>query len=123
VTWIAEEAIVFLYPDGRRVDGRIAIGLPTMVDDHEARCELALEPLDPRIRGYSGEGKLQALVSALRIAGTLIDAFLKEGGRLLCPGDDPEDPEGDVDFAIEAVLGPLLAPPAGRRDAGSPDRG
>jgi hypothetical protein len=112
MTWIAEEAIIFVYPDGRRVDGRIAIGLPTMVDEHEAKCELAIEPLDPKVRGYSGGGKLQALVSALQIAGTLIDAFLKEGGRLLCPGD-PEDPD-DEDFAIEAILGPLLAPPGGR---------
>jgi hypothetical protein len=109
VTWIAEEAIVFVYPDGRRVDGRIAIGLPTMVDEHEARCELAVEPLDPKVRAYSGEGKLQALVSALRIAGALIDAFIKDGGRLLCPGG------GQEDFAIEALLGPLLAPPPARR--------
>jgi hypothetical protein len=112
VTWIAEEAIVFVYPDGRRVDGRIAIGLPTMVGEHEARCDLAVEPLDPKVRAYSGGGKLQALVSALRIAGTLIDAFLKNGGRLLYPaGQDDVDDQEDVDFAIEAVLGPLLAPP------------
>jgi hypothetical protein len=107
MTWIAEEAIVFVYPDGRRVDGRIAIGLPTMVDEHEARCELTVEPLDPKVRACSGEGKLQALVSALRIVGMLVDAFLKEGGRLLYPGGGQED----VDFAIDAVLGPLLAPP------------
>lgn len=112
MTWIAEEAIVFVYPDGRRVVGRIAIGLPTMLGEHEAKCELALEPLDPRVREYSGGGKLQALVSALQIAGTLIDAFLKDGGRLLYP-IDPGDPE-DVEFAIEVVLGPLLAPPGGR---------
>jgi hypothetical protein len=104
MTWIAEEPITFVYPDGRRVDGRIAIGLPTMVDEHEGRCELGVEPLDPRVRGYSGEGKLQALVAALRIAGTLIDAFIKKGGRLVEPGTDE-------DVAIDAVLGPLLAPP------------
>jgi hypothetical protein len=39
VTWIAEEPITFVYPDGRRVDGRIAIGLPTMVDEHPVQPE------------------------------------------------------------------------------------
>ena len=113
MTWIAEEPITFVYPDGRRVDGRIAIGLPTKVDDYEYRCELGVEPLDPKVRGYSGAGKLQALVFALQIAGTLIDAFIKQGGRLVRPGtDEPDEPDDELD--IETILGPLLAPPRPR---------
>lgn len=97
---------MFLAPDGRRLPGRIAIGLPKTVDDH-GWCDLALEPLIPGVRHTFGEGKLQALVAALRLVGSQIDDFLRRGGRLLEPGsaDDP-----DTDFAIDAVLGPLLGP-------------
>jgi hypothetical protein len=109
VTWIAEERIVFVDRGGRRTSGRIAIGMPRIEDDH-ARCAVALEPLLPGTRSTHSESTLQALVMALRLVGSQIDTFLKSGGRILCPDTgEPGDTE-DVDFAIEAVLGPLLAP-------------
>jgi len=40
-TWIAEEAVVFLYSDGRRVPGTVAVSLPMQVDDIESYCLVA----------------------------------------------------------------------------------
>jgi hypothetical protein len=41
--WIASEDVVFLYANGRRVPGRIAVGLPVQIDATEASCMIALD--------------------------------------------------------------------------------
>lgn len=46
-TWIAEEQVVFVHPDGRRERGRIAIAMPVQVDQNEAKCAVALDGFDP----------------------------------------------------------------------------
>ncbi|HUQ08035.1 MAG TPA: hypothetical protein VM261_36320 [Kofleriaceae bacterium] len=42
-TWIAEEHVVFVDPDGSRKAGRIAVAQPVPVDDDEASCVVILE--------------------------------------------------------------------------------
>ncbi len=41
-TWIADEPVVYEYPDGSRVKGRIAIGRPYRFDTY-ARCPISLD--------------------------------------------------------------------------------
>jgi hypothetical protein len=102
-TWIVEELFDALNPDGTRVPGRIAIGLPRIVDssDDEARCEVVVEPLLTGSFETAGVGQLQALVAALQRVGWAVGSFLEDGGRLLERGTDE-------DMAIETILGPLL---------------
>jgi hypothetical protein len=104
-TWVAEELVVFAYPDGRRARGRIAIGLPYDVGGGESRCRVVLDfiPVDHPI---SGTTPLQALLLAVRFAGTMLAHFLESGGKVL-------DADGE-DIALDAIFGPLLVVPSGR---------
>ena len=98
-TEIAEERVVFLFPDGRRRPGRIAIGLPELLraDPEEARCTVWLDGMQPPTPVHGGS-TLQALALALRLARTRLRHFVEDGGRVLYPEDDE-----DLDF--DALLG------------------
>lgn len=109
MSFIAEQPVDWLLPDGRRLTGRIAIELPRMMDTSWARCGVALEPVDPRVREINGEGTLQALVLALRHLVSRLEMFRDEGGRILEPGTDKE-----MNFA--PILGPLLGAAEPRDD-------
>jgi hypothetical protein len=104
--WIAEELFDAIAPDGTRYPGRIAIGLPRIVDtsDDEARCEVVVEPFRSRSREAGGVGTLQALVAALQTAGSAVASYMKDGWRLV-------DRDTGEDIAIEAILGSLLGQP------------
>jgi hypothetical protein len=106
-TWIAEEPVVFVHPDGQRVAGRIAIGLPGPDGRGASVCPVALDGLFDigQKPGIFGEGNLQALLLAARFAGYTLHAFLSRGGRVVGPGE-PED----HDVPLSALFGPLLAP-------------
>lgn len=58
--WIAEEKVVFVHPDGKRVVGRIAVAAP-IVREQDCACEVVLEGLE---RSYTifGDTTLQALL-------------------------------------------------------------
>jgi hypothetical protein len=97
-TWIAEEPVIFVHKDGRRVPGRIAIAAPVALADHCA-CEVALEGLDEPRRIF-GDSTLQALLLGAGFLGMQVQAFLKRGGRVV-------DADGN-DVALRSVFGPLL---------------
>lgn len=94
---IAEDHVVFVFPDGRRQPGRIAIGVPESVGPDEARCTVVLEGMQPSTRVH-GATTLQALVLALRLARQRLHDFVADGGRVL-------DPEDDSDIEIDAMFG------------------
>jgi hypothetical protein len=94
---------VFIRPDGRRVDGRIWIGLPERVDEREARCSFGIDGLHERLQPVSGNDTLQALLLAVRLGATLLQHFREEGGRIVRPGDDRS-----VD--LEPYFGTLVRP-------------
>jgi hypothetical protein len=100
-TWIAEEEVVFLHPNGRRVPGRIAVGLPVQVHVGEADCTIALDGYEQQPGPLKGGSTLQALLLAVRFIGTRLHDFLSKGGRVL-------NPEDDSDFELEASFGSLL---------------
>lgn len=109
-TWIAEEKVVFVHPDGRRTVGRIAVGVPEQVGPDEASCPIALDGLE-RTRPIHGGSKLQALLLAIRFLGMRLHDFLSKGGRVFYPVED-------VDVPLEAAFfGPML------RAAGPPTDG
>ena len=99
-TWIAERAVVFVHADGRRCGGRIAVGLPYMVSDEQARCPLVLEGLETFPPQIAGSSTLQAMLLAIRLAGRRLHDFRARGGRIEYPS---EEGGGDVD--LEALFG------------------
>ena len=99
-SWIAEEPVVFVYADGRRNAGRIAVGLPEHVGADEARCSIALDGLE-RTRPIHGATTLQALLLAIRFLGMRLHDFMLKGGRVV-------DPNEDTDVPLGAFLGTLL---------------
>lgn len=135
VTWIAEEPVVFVRPDGSRANGRIALAAPIFNEQHRhASCAYELDGMDQswsdRAAPYMihGETTLQALLLAASFVGTMLHAFIERGGRVLYPprgatttdGGEEDVDDGDTDVALEAIFGPLLAPPrSGRRVAES----
>jgi hypothetical protein len=112
-TWIAEEHVVFVHPNGDRRRGRIAVGLPARGPEH-ASCPIELEGLEP-CKTIHGDTTLQALLLAMRFLGMRLHDLLSRGGRVIFyPGDRPED---DVDGVLEALFGPLLRDPEPRPTA------
>ena len=104
-SWIAEQAVLWVHASGRRVEGRIGVGMPAIEPTGEAGCELALDGLDRPVVIY-GEGTLQALLLALRLAGMRLHDFEAKGGRVLRANGD--------ELPLDALFGPLL------RAAGQP---
>jgi hypothetical protein len=99
-TWIAERAVVFVHPDGRRRDGRIAVGLPYLVSDVQARCPLILEGLETFPPQIAGDSTLQAMLLAIRLAARRLHDFRARGGRIEYPAD-----EGGGDVDLDALFG------------------
>lgn len=99
-TWIADERVVFLHPDGRRVFGRIAVGMPVQIETTEAHCWIALDGFHCNPQPLIGTSTLHALLIAVRFLGWRLHDFLSTGGRVL----DSED----NDFTLESLFGPLL---------------
>jgi uncharacterized protein YndB with AHSA1/START domain len=98
--WIAERAVVFVDPRGRRTPGRIAVAQPRQISEGEARCRIGLDGLS-RVRGAIGADPLQALLLALQLMAGELDQHLKRGYRVV-------DPDEDDDVPLEAYFGALV---------------
>lgn len=99
-TWIAEQRVIFVHPDGTRCEGRIGIGLPVQVSAREARCLVALEGLD-RTYAIPGASTLEAMLSAIRFGVQGLQQFRARRGRLLLP-------DGLTDLPLDTIFGPLF---------------
>jgi hypothetical protein len=100
---MAEEEVVFVHPDGRRVAGRIAIGAPFNAG-RECAIEVSLQGIEPRLSTkIYGETTLQALMLGIRFMGYRLHDFLEKGGRIVY-GDDQA-------FPIDAYFAGLLTDP------------
>jgi hypothetical protein len=100
--WIAEEHVIWAFPDGQRRKGRIAIGEPELAPGGETACAYALDGLEYVAGPLRGAGAMQALCSALRFVGWKLHAFLAAGGRVLHDDEDGEE------VSLESIFGPLL---------------
>ena len=101
MTWIAEQPVVFVWADGRREEGRIAVGMPEDTSPRGAACTAALDGLLPRAIPIHGGTRLHALVLAVRFLELLLEGFTSKGGRVLTL-----DPRGEVD-AFAGIFGSL----------------
>ena len=92
MTWTAELPIIWIV-NGRRVPGRVAIGVPELVPDGdgEAICPVALDGLQSVTRVH-GDGEFHTLMQGVRFLDLRIRHYVADGVRAVFPGDD-EDPE------------------------------
>ena len=99
MSWTAELPIVWIV-DGRRVPGRVAIGVPALVPDGdgEAICPVALDGLQPITR-VRGEGEFHALLQGVRFLDRRLRDYVADGVRAVFPDDD-----GDPESATESLL-------------------
>ncbi len=103
-SWIAEQPVIFVYPNGGRVAGRIAVGLPLRIDAVEARCSIWMEGVDRSPMAIVASDTLQALMLAVRFAGMRLHDFLSKGGRIV-------DPDEGLDVPLETIFGVMLRQP------------
>jgi hypothetical protein len=101
VTWTAELAIVWIV-DGKRVPGRVAIGVPALVPggDGEATCAVALDGLQPVTRVH-GDGAFHTLMQGVRFLHLRLRHYVADGVRVVFPDDYDEDPERGTASLLE----------------------
>jgi len=105
--WIAEEHVIWAFPDGQRRKGRIAIGEPELAPGGETDCAYALDGLEYVAGPLKGGGAMQALCIALSFIGWKLHAFLAAGGQVL--NEDGEE------AGVESIFGPLLVDRVSRK--------
>lgn len=100
VIWTAELPIVWIV-NGRRMPGRVAVGVPELVPDGdgEAICPVALDGLQPVTR-VRGAGVFHALMQGVRFLDLRIRHYVADGVRVVFPDDEDRDP----DSATESLL-------------------
>ncbi len=115
-TWIAEERVMFVYVDGARTEGRIALGAPVVLSAEEARCPAVVEGLEDSVHWVRGRSTFNALARGAHVVAGVVSAFREDGGRVLRAGTT-EDVDLDellpprdllIEFALER-RGALLA--------------
>ena len=112
--WIADETFVFLHPGGHRTAGRVAIGMPRVMPEGEARCAVHIDGIDyGGGDGIAGETTLQALCLAMRFAGYQLHDFVQRGGVV-------RDESDEYEVNLDHWFGPLLCAPPPRRDEADP---
>ncbi len=107
MNWTAELQVIWIV-GGRRVPGRVAIGVPELVPDGdgEAICPVALDGLQSITR-VRGEGEFHALLQGVHFLDLRIRHYVADGVRAVFPGD-VEDPERDT-ASLLAMFKPLDA--------------
>jgi hypothetical protein len=98
VTWLAEFPVTWVF-DGKRVPGRIALGMPELVPDDgeneegaregEAMLTVALDGLQPRTTVH-GEGKFHVLLLAIRFLETRLRDHASKGVRVVIYDDEDD---------------------------------
>lgn len=89
MNWIAEQFVIFVAPDGRRWNARIAISEPQS-DGTAWGCRPIAEGVVEIPGPIFGETALQAIVLALRFLAGQIFLFINAGGRALEPADESD---------------------------------
>ena len=98
---IARAELDVLWPDGRRVRATIAVGQPYHDAQWRAwRCPVRLDGLARPLPDIGGDDSLQALLLALRLAHQELARAEANGARLLCVGEEPDDPESRFDLKV-----------------------
>jgi hypothetical protein len=107
--WIAVEEVVFVYPDGTRAPGRIAVAAPVELED-QCACEVALDGLE-RTYTIFGHSKLQALLLGIQFLGARLHDLLARGLRVELAssvGNYAEHAGGELAEPMSVLFGALL---------------
>jgi hypothetical protein len=104
MTWIAEMPVVWIFPDGRRVPGQIAIGSPEIERDGDgvATCSITMGGLDGpgRVIPVKGEGTFHALLQGIHVIEQRIRDSAAQGIRVELPDFGDDAPERDTEFLL-----------------------
>ena len=90
MTWIAEQPVIWVFPDGERRDGRIALAAPEpdprpgVEGDTTWKCEAALDGLWHRPLVVFGDDSLQPLLLMLRLLGSDVGLSDRRESRDAC---------------------------------------
>jgi hypothetical protein len=93
-TWVADEQVIFVHPNGRRSPGRIAIGIPVRHGEYEVRCAVSLDGLETIGIKACGSSPMQALMLGLQLLGYRLHDFVSRGGKVVGPDPDDREPAG-----------------------------
>jgi hypothetical protein len=116
--WIAQEKVVFVHADGKRVTGRIAVAAP-VAREEDCACEVVMEGLERSYTIY-GDSTLQALLLGVRFLGMRLHEQRSRGLRIELDTDEQEasdNTDEDIDV-ISVLFGSLLSAPSGPGPAG-----
>ena len=102
---MAELIVCFVYPDGRRVPGRIAIDRPVWDSDKEASCSVALEGIQSVSMRIHGSSTLQALILAAQFVATRLYGFYDQGGQIVFAANEAEE------VPVRSIFGALWRGP------------
>lgn len=99
---VAEKDLVGIYPTGEKMIIKIRIGRPYPVEEGNWACPVAIPGLYDKLRDIRGVDSFQALVLALSLARSLLEAFVEDGGRLLWPNTEEEAVLSELFWKVRA---------------------
>jgi hypothetical protein len=102
---VAREDFFFLFPDGRRENVCLKIGIPCQVQEGDWACPCELEGFEPRYPDIRGETSLQTLCLTIRLIRLRLADFQKKGGKVCFPGI-PDEPLNAEDISL--IFGGLV---------------
>jgi hypothetical protein len=79
---VATTSFLLLRADGTRTQITVVVGRPYSVDEHEARCPVKIEALEPQYSDICGVDTVQALSLALQFVRLRLEDQLERGHQL-----------------------------------------
>jgi len=95
--WIASSDLLCVHPDGTELHVVARLASPTRRRDGMWVSAFAVDGLH-EAQEMAGEDSLQALCMAMSMIRALLERFVAQGGRVVCPDDG-------TDFPIDATFG------------------
>ena len=85
---IAQRAVVWVKPDGKRIPVTLLIGKPYRASDVDWACPVAADGLYAKLADIHGIDSFQALVLAQRLLRQLMNGAVEDGGSFRNVEDD-----------------------------------
>jgi hypothetical protein len=85
IDWIADQEVVWVFPNRKRVPGRVAVERPRERGTGEWVCRMDCRPLHHGVFGISGGSSWQALLLALQFVGYQVHYHVQRGGSIQWP--------------------------------------
>jgi hypothetical protein len=85
---IAQRAVVWVTPDGKRVPITLSIGKPYRASDVDWACPVAADGLYAKLADIHGIDSFQALILAQKLLRLLMNGAVEDGGTFRNVEDD-----------------------------------